>query len=740
LIGQQISHYRILSQVGSGGMGFVYEAEDLKLGRRVALKFLPEEFARDPLALERFQREARTASSLNHPNICTIYEIDESHGRHFISMELLEGEPLHRRIAARTLLLDEVLAWSIQISEALDVAHRKNIVHRDIKPANILISGRDQVKILDFGLAKLVEMKMRVGETVGALGMETAIGGDLHLTSPGTALGTVSYMSPEQARGEEVDERTDIFSLGAVIYEMATGQLPFQGNTSAVIFDGILNATPPSPLRLNPSLPPEISRIINKALEKDPDMRYQSVRELGTDLKRLKRDLDSGKTAAAHSPSSSGRTAAAPASAEKSVAVLYFENLSGSKEDEYFRDGMTEDVTTELLKIKKIKVFPRSAVLSFRDKAVPASQVGVQLDAAYVLEGSLRRAGNRLRITAQLVETRTGHSVWAERYDRQMEDVFAIQDEIAQSIAHALQVVLTEHEKQAIQKPQTADVRAYDYYLRGRQFFHQVRRKSLEQARQMFARAIQIDPGYARAHAGMADACSCLYIFWEPTEANLQEADVQSRKALELDADLAEAHVARGLAVSLNQQFAEASKEFEIALGLDPSLFEAFYMYGRACFAEGKLTEAARLFEQASKVRPEDYQAPNLLALCYDGLRRWSEANAAYKRCAEAAEKHLELQPDDERALYLGAQALCRVGNREKGLAWAQRALAIDPDEPAVLYNVACTHALAGQSDEAIGYLERAVQSGFGYKEWIRNDPALDSLRMHPRFQAVSGT
>ena len=740
MIGQQISHYRILSQVGSGGMGFVYEAEDLKLGRRVALKFLPEEFARDPLALERFQREARTASSLNHPNICTIYEIDESHGRHFISMELLEGEPLHRRIAARTLLLDEVLAWSIQISEALDVAHRKNIVHRDIKPANILISGRDQVKILDFGLAKLVEMKMRVGETVGALGMETAIGGDLHLTSPGTALGTVSYMSPEQARGEEVDERTDIFSLGTVIYEMATGQLPFQGNTSAVIFDGILNATPPSPLRLNPSLPPEISRIINKALEKDPDMRYQSVRELGTDLKRLKRDLDSGKTAAAHSPSSSGRTAAAPASAEKSVAVLYFENLSGSKEDEYFRDGMTEDVTTELLKIKKIKVFPRSAVLSFRDKAVPASQVGVQLDAAYVLEGSLRRAGNRLRITAQLVETRTGHSVWAERYDRQMEDVFAIQDEIAQSIAHALQVVLTEHEKQAIQKPQTADVRAYDYYLRGRQFFHQVRRKSLEQARQMFARAIQIDPGYARAHAGMADACSCLYIFWEPTEANLQEADVQSRKALELDADLAEAHVARGLAVSLNQQFAEASKEFEIALGLDPSLFEAFYMYGRACFAEGKLTEAARLFEQASKVRPEDYQAPNLLALCYDGLRRWSEANAAYKRCAEAAEKHLELQPDDERALYLGAQALCRVGNREKGLAWAQRALAIDPDEPAVLYNVACTHALAGQSDEAIGYLERAVQSGFGYKEWIRNDPALDSLRMHPRFQAVSGT
>jgi len=731
LVGQTISHYNVTRKLGSGGMGVVYEAEDTRLGRKVALKFLPPEMAQDTQLIERFQREARAASALNHPNICTIHSIEQFERAHFLVMELLEGQTLAHMMGRQPFQLERLLPLAIQIADALESAHSKGIVHRDIKPANLWVTERGQIKILDFGLAKIE--KTQALDVVKAVSqMETMAG---ELTSPGSTMGTVSYMSPEQARGQLVDSRTDLFSVGTVLYQMATGVLPFTGDTSAVVFDSILNREPKPVEQVNPAIAPEFSRLLSKLLEKDRTLRCQSATELKTDLHRLKRDLDSGSKRAAELTDTKSGGAAKPAT--KSVAVLYFENLSGAKEDEYLRDGITEDIITELSKIRGLNTFSRPTVLAYRDKQVTPTQIGQQLKAAYVLTGTLRRSGPRLRITTQLVDTATDFPLWSERYDREMKDVFEVQDEIAQKIAEALRVTLSPQELEALAVKPTENLQAYDLFLRGKRYARRQTRQDLEFALQMFESAVAMDPSFALAYAACANACAMFYCNFSRDTVWVERARTASGHAVALRWDLPEVQVSQAWVLYATDLHDEAVRMVRKAVERKRDSEGAYYLLCRALFSAGRFQEVVDVMETALEASGEDYNVYIPIANSLGALGKKEMYQNLLQRRMSALENHLKHVPEDARARILLGTDYAEIGREEDALRELNLAMTMRANEASILYNAACLYSLLKRKPAAMDALRKAWEAGFRDVSHVRRDPDLALLHDEPDFEKM---
>ena len=700
--------YRIERELGRGGMATVYLAEDFRHGRDVAVKVLHPDTAA-ALGSDRFLREIRLAARLNHPNILPLFDSGDAGGFLYYVMPYIRGESLRERLTRdKQIPLEEGLGIARAVAGALDYAHRNQIVHRDVKPENIMMH-EGQPMVMDFGIGKAL----------------TAAGADT-LTQVGMVVGTPAYVSPEQAAGEiDIDGRSDQYSLGCVIYEMLSGERPFTGPTAQAVLQRRFTEPVPVLSKVIRDLPQEIDAAITRSLAKDPAGRFTTSNEFAKAL--VVTTITTPVT----------MTVPEGVQAVKSIAVLPFTNTSADPENEYFTDGMAEEIINALSKIKSLGVASRTSVFAYKGKTADIREIGKKLEVSAVMEGSVRKMGNKIRVSAQLVSVVNGLQLWSERYDREIEDVFAIQDEIAQNIVKALRVVLSEDEKKAIEKVSTENVHAYDYYLRGRTYFHQHRRTSMEFARKMFTRAIEVDPNYARAYAGIADCNSILYMYFDARESNLKQADKASQKALDLDPDLAEAHSARGLSYSLSKKYLQAQEEFETAMRLDPKLYEAPYFYARACLAQGKPFEAAPLFERAASLRPEDYQAPAFLANAYTAQGRVGEAGKASQRAIKAIEKWLDVNPDDARALNLGATIWSNLGESDKALEWGKRSLQIDPEDPQLLYNVGCVFAVEGMKEDALQCLEQAIDKGYGHREWIEHDSDLNSLRSDQRFQAL---
>ena len=688
-------------------MGVVYKALDTRLQRTVAIKMLPPEFAVDEQRKKRLMREAQAASALNHPNICTIHDIDEADGSIFVVMEYLPGKTLREEIAASPLSIARTVQFATEIGEALDKLHQLKIVHRDIKPSNIMITEEGHIKILDFGLAS-VDQARTTEEMVSQLGTI-----DHSLTQPGQVAGTLLYMSPEQIRAEELDTRSDVFSFGVVLYEMLTGKTPFHGSTLLELASAILKEDPQSLTGMNSAVPPGLERITKRALEKTREARYQTIRELLNDLKQVDRKTES------------------------SVAVLYFENLGDAKEDEYFRDGMTEDIITELWKINDLKVFPRSAVIPYRDKQMQAVRIGQELHATHVLEGSVRRAGSRIRISPQLVATATGHALWASRMDREMKDIFEVQDEIASSIAQALRITLSAQEEKAIAHKPTTNTDAYDYYLRGRSFAQRRTHPDLEIALEMFDRAIALDPGFALAYAGIANVCGVMY-YWHGANPEIVARGLDAcDRALALKPNLPEAFAARAMIHVGNREYEESMRDAQMSVNLKPDVRGGYWALGVSYFLSDRFEEAAAVADVAVEYGGEDDNIYVPFILSLERLGRAEDALVLRSKHMHVLERELESDPDDVRVRILLANAYAKLGREEDSITQLEKSISLRPKDTVVLYNAACTYALLNRKQETLALLKLVKQQGLPNKDWMKRDPDLAFLHGDPEFEAL---